>query len=128
MKGFLVRRHYLIEELHELANKHQIELTYSKNEVIEGWLCRPNGMLQILWERRWINESEIKKYSADGKSYHKDENGKVKEEFERYVLRTLVSKCLDFAGEQSAIVLLENQFSLLEGNMSKSFQQNVGVI
>ena len=68
-------------------------------------------MIQVLWERRWINELEVEKYSADGKSYQKDENGRVKEKFERYVLRTLMSKCLDFTGEQSVMEYLLSRLS-----------------
>ena len=48
----------------------------------------------------------VRKCTTDGKLYQKDENGKVKTQFERYALRTLMSKCLDFAGEQSAMEYL----------------------
>ena len=110
-KGFLVRRHYGKEEIHELANNHQIELTYSEDEMIDGWMGRLKGMLQVLWERGWINVNKLDKYSADGKMCQKDENGKVKEEYKRYVLRTLISKCLDFAREQSAMEHLLSRLS-----------------
>ena len=82
-KGFLVRRHYSIEKIHELANNHQIELTCNKHEVIDGCVGRPNGMLQVLWERGWINKLELEKFIADDKSCQKDENGKMKVKFER---------------------------------------------
>ena len=50
-----------------------------------------------------------------------DENGEIKQEYKRYVLRTLMSSCKDFVEEKSAMeVLLEklsskgpNQVSLL---------------
>lgn len=36
-KFFLVKMHYLKDEIHESADNHQFALTYHKNEVIEGW-------------------------------------------------------------------------------------------
>ena len=68
-------------------------------------------MLHVLWERGQINEAEIEKYSADGKSSQKDKFGKVTKEKEKCVLRTLMSKCLDFAGEQSAMEYLLSRLS-----------------
>ena len=72
-KGFLVRKYFPKEEIHELANNHQISLTYEQQEVLEGWVGKPKGILHVLWESGWINEAEIEKYSADGKSSQKDE-------------------------------------------------------
>ena len=66
-KGFLVRRNYGKEELQKIAQEMEIELTYTHQEIIEGWCGRPKGMLQILWERGHINEAELAKYSGDGK-------------------------------------------------------------
>ena len=37
-----------------------------------------------------INKDEISKFSIDGKEVHKDENNQVKDEFQRYVLHTLM--------------------------------------
>ncbi len=104
------------EETKELANNHQIELTYSENEMIDGWVGRPKGMLQVLWERGWINKLELEKYSVDGKSSQKDEFGKVREEYKTYVLRTLMSKCLDFAREQSTMEYLLSRLSEKSGD------------
>ena len=42
------------------------------------------------WERDWINKGEIGKYSVDEKDEHRDKNNKVKEEFQMFVLRTLM--------------------------------------
>ena len=54
---------------------------------------------------------ELNKYGADGKTWQKNEFGKVRDEFERYVLRTLMSRCQDFAGEQSAMEYLLSRLS-----------------
>ena len=60
----------------------------------------------MLWERDWINVEEIDKYGVDGKDEYKDENGQVKKEYQRYVLRTLMKKYRDFKEEKSAIEAL----------------------
>ena len=85
-KGFSVRKYYSREEIDELAQNYKIDLTYDQQHVIEGWIGKPKGLLQVLWERGWINTEELDRYSGDGKSCQKDEFGKVKKENERYVL------------------------------------------
>ena len=43
-----------------------------ENKIMEGWVNKPKGSLQILFERRWINPNQIKRYTKDG---HKDPIG-----------------------------------------------------
>ncbi len=33
----------------------------------EGWVAKPKGMLQILWEQGWIDETKIQAYTMNGK-------------------------------------------------------------
>ena len=63
----MVRLYYAKQELQEISEKHNIDLTYSHQGVIKGWVGRPKGMLQVLWERGFINEQELEKYSGDEK-------------------------------------------------------------
>ena len=116
-KGFIVRKYYSKEEINKLVNNHCISLTYGQKEIVEQWVGRPKGMLQLFWERGWINVDELKKYSTDGKMYKKNEFGKVKQEYERYVLSTLMSRCLGFAGEQSAMEYLLCKLSKKAGDL-----------
>ena len=58
-----------------------------------------------------MNTNELEKYSGDVKKSQKDEFGKVKPEFERYVLYTLLKSCLDFSEEQSAMEVLLSELS-----------------
>ena len=115
-KGFLVRRYYGKEELQKIAQEMGIELTYNHQEVIEGWCGRPKGMLQVLWERGHINEAELDKYSGDGKKIYKDDEGKIKPQYEKYVLRTLMKNCLDFLEEESAMEVLLSTLSTKQQN------------
>ena len=108
----MVRRYYAKQELQEIAEKHNIDLTYNHQEVIKGWVGRPKGMLQVLWERGFINEQELEKYSGDGKKIYRDDDGNVKPEFKRYILRTLMKECVDFREEESAMEVLLSTLSL----------------
>jgi hypothetical protein len=35
--------------------------------INEGWMEKPKGMLQVLWEHSFIDEAIIQKYTADGR-------------------------------------------------------------
>jgi hypothetical protein len=47
-----------------LANK---ELEAEKKKIIERWMGKPKGMLQVLWERGFIDEGNLQQYTIDGK-------------------------------------------------------------
>ena len=117
-KGFLVRKYYWKEELQEIAEKYNIELTCSHQEVIKGWVGRPKGMLQVLWEIGFINEGELENYSGDGKKIYKDDDRNIKPEFRRYILRTLMKNCIDFHKEESAMEVLLSTLSLKQQGCS----------
>jgi hypothetical protein len=46
----------------------------------EGWLYKPKGSLQILYERGFIDERNLSKYSNKGKTNQLDGQGNVKAE------------------------------------------------
>ena len=72
---------------------------------------KPKGLLQILWERGFIDVSKLKLYSLKGKQSQLEDNGKLKQEFHKYSLRTLMERCSDFANEKSAMEHLFFQLS-----------------
>ena len=53
-KGFKFNNHYSKEEIHQLTLDNGVELTFTKPVVIPGWIGKPKGLLQVLWERGWI--------------------------------------------------------------------------
>ena len=54
-----------------------------------------------------------------GRKEHKDENGEVKQEFRRFLLRTLMGNCADFQEEKSAMeVLLEELSTKTKNNQT----------
>ena len=64
----------------------------------------------MLWERGWINKTQIQQYTNDGKDVHK-QDGKLKPEFECFCLRHLLKSCTDFSNETSALEYLAEQLS-----------------
>ena len=98
-KGHFVRGHCGREELEQMAEKNKIQLTNEVDLVEEGWLGKPKGLLQVLWERGWVDERKLSEYSLNGQKHQMDAEGKIKEEYHNFVLRTLMMNCADFKEE-----------------------------
>ena len=109
--GYKIRGHLSKDELERIAKEKNIALTYEFSVKKEGWMGKPKGLLQILWERGFIDENNLHLYSLKGKKKQLDDNGKLQKEFEQYSLRTLMSRCSDFANEKSAMEHLFMQLS-----------------
>jgi len=46
---FLSTNHRTIKELHALASQHGVAINVQEDEVIQGWMDKPKGLLPILW-------------------------------------------------------------------------------
>ena len=99
-KGFRVRGIYTKEQLRQHANYYTIPLTVTEPEQINGWLGANKSLLQVLWERGYINEVKVSKYRLEAKQ---NQNGDVAEENQSYLLREMMANCPDFRNEKSAI-------------------------
>ena len=49
--------------LQSACERNGIAIQKEKNKVIEGWEGKEKGMLQVLWERGFINTTEGEKKS-----------------------------------------------------------------
>ena len=54
-------KHMLAKEIKDIALKHGLLLTESKPQIADGWVGKPKGILQILFERGLIVDGEYKK-------------------------------------------------------------------
>jgi len=98
---------YTRKKLQEFASEKEIELKVTRPLIKEGWEGKPKGMLQILWERGWIDDKQLSKYSVPGS---KDLlTGKVDESTS---LRVLISSCSDFKNEDTALQVLGKQMGI----------------
>jgi hypothetical protein len=59
------RRTYRLTELQELARTNNIETKLVRTREKKGWEGRPKGLLQVHWERGWIDEAQLDKYTVD---------------------------------------------------------------
>ena len=66
----------------------------------KGWEGQPKGLLQVLWERGWIDEGQLEKYTIEPAT---DDDGEVLEGAEDWSLKCLMASCLDFAEEMTAL-------------------------
>jgi hypothetical protein len=79
-----------------MCNQNNIPIEEELDEVVEGWEGKPKGMLQILWERGFVDPSKKKEnYTLQGK---KDAFGKVDPETS---LKHLMSLLTDFIEESN---------------------------
>jgi hypothetical protein len=66
------------------------------HRTVSGWEGRGKGMLQILWERGWINVNKLSEY----KMVLQDDAGFIVKD---YSLSILMGSCTDFANEKSQL-------------------------
>ena len=94
------RRQYRLAELQEIARNNNLDPKTERTRERKGWEGHPKGLMQVLWERGWIDENQIEKYTMD---LAKDDDGEVLEGAENWSLKYLMASCLDFAEEMTAL-------------------------
>jgi hypothetical protein len=86
------------DELQILCKQNNISIEEELDEVVEGWEGKPKGVLQILWERGFVDQLKKKEdYTLQGK---KDAFGKVNP---KTSLKHLVSLLTDFIEEETLL-------------------------
>ena len=67
-----------LKDVQDQAIKIDIPIDFQRQKVREGWIGKAKGMIQILWERGWIDPSKnVSEYSVNGKKIRKGENAIV---------------------------------------------------
>ena len=72
-KGYdTTKKRYLKPELITICNSNDISITKDVRKKTEGWLNQPKGMLQVLYERGFIDVTKVNhprsmSYSKKGK-------------------------------------------------------------
>ena len=89
-----------LSDLQKAAINHGIPLEEISQKILEGWEGKPKGLLQVLWERGWIDNSDdkaIQNYTIGGR---KNEFNLVQSEFS---LKHLMASCTDFEEEETML-------------------------
>ena len=120
------KQRYLKDDLIALCGQRNTSVMVEECEVKEGWLGRPKGMLQILWERGWIDSTKVvssrsMRYSKEGKKGDFGEDGKLKDENRQYVLSHLLKQCKDFKEEMSDLEHLAKELGGPDATISILF-------
>jgi hypothetical protein len=110
-----------VNELHQICDNLNLQYKVEVAAVKEGWLGKPKGLFQILWERGWIDEGNIKKYVKDTRKEWLDGDGNLKQDeatmsnYKTYSLQYLLSECEDFKNERSFMEQLCHDLSARHG-------------
>ena len=103
------RRNYRLKELQDIAEQKNVETKKVRVTEKKGWEGRAKGLLQVLWERGWIDVSQLDRYTIEAAT---DENGQVLEGAEEWSLKCLMASCLDFAEELTALQHVGSQLGV----------------
>jgi hypothetical protein len=100
VKGASIKRN--LAALQSACEQNGIPIQEGKSKVIGGWEEEPKGMLQVLWERGFINteEGEKKAYQSYSIKGYNDQFGNHQPETS---LKELVSSCKDFTEEETML-------------------------
>ena len=92
---------YTRGELQAFANRHGVDICEDRPKIIRGWVGQPKGLLQVLWERGFISETSLDKYTVDGRKHP------ITCEIDlQYSLKHLLAECIDFKEEETALQYL----------------------
>jgi hypothetical protein len=78
-KGFKPTTHYTMEKIIQITKDFGLPLQHEVNKIEEGWVGKPKGLYQVLYERGFIDTSLHKnEYHTTGNKPHwKDETGAI---------------------------------------------------
>ena len=85
------------KKIQELATHNNIPLQYERPIIEEGWVDKPKGMLQVLYERGFLDPAKINSYTLEGR---KDEYGHLIPDTS---LKVMMNSLIDFAEEETLL-------------------------
>ena len=97
-----------------------VATTYEEETVVEGWLGKPKGLKQVLWERGLIDAEKLSSYSKDGP---KDEEG---HRDTTYSFAVLMESCLDFLQERTSLQKLGEALGVMIEHTPKYHAEMAG--
>lgn len=91
-----------------------------KSKVKEGWLNKPKGLLQVLWERGWIDPENHKSYSKNGT---KKADGTFDVETS---LSFIMANCEDFVNEVTLLQHMAKEMGAIVDRTPKCHAELAG--
>jgi hypothetical protein len=68
-RGFLS-----VEEVHTLAGENEVPIVVEEQKIKPRWVDKSKGLLQVLWERGWIDKANLSKCIKEGRKQRFDES------------------------------------------------------
>jgi hypothetical protein len=103
MKGRLV-------DIQRAATNNGIPLEETSQKKIDGWEGKPKGLLQVLWERGWINNDDGRAYNNYTITGKKNEFNLIQPETS---LKHLMASCTDFEEEETLLQATASKMGVL---------------
>lgn len=110
------KKYYTLEEVHALAKKKKLKIEVTQEEITQGWLNSPKGLLQVLYERHMINKDKLSWYTDQGRKTHMGNNGIIQTKYKEYMLQPMMQACSYFKNEESSMQMLFKKLSSLHNN------------
>ena len=87
-----------VAQLKDISQRNNIPLVYNQQEILKGWEGQPKGMLQVLWERGFIDSSKSEKYyTIEGR---KDQFGNIDPSTS---VKMMMERQMDFIEEETLL-------------------------
>ncbi len=85
------------KELIQQEKDNGIQVTSASEKILEGWQGKAKSLLQVLWERGFIDPNNLDRYTLNGRQ---DAEGVLMPEKS---LKPLLASCEDFKEEESLL-------------------------
>ena len=109
--------------MQKAATNLGIPIEQINNKILEGWEGKSKGLLQILWERGWINNENNKAYHNYTITGKKNEYNLLMPETS---LKSLMAGCMDFEEEETLLQYMGTQMGVVVDRSPKCHAEIAG--
>jgi hypothetical protein len=109
----------LKDELIAIANAHNVSVSETMENIEEGWLGKPKGLKQILYERGFIDPRNPGKYTMAGSKVDGEINKSTS-------LLHLMSTCTDFVNEETLLQTMARKMGVTIDRTPKCHPEMAG--
>ncbi len=103
--------------MQEIATAKNLPITTEELDVIKGWLGKPKGIKQLLWEQGLLDPKV--QYIAKLKKDDPNDAGKVE-------YSTLLANCTDFLSEKTCLMYLRERLQVDVDQSTKGHHKLAG--
>jgi hypothetical protein len=110
---------FKLEKLQEMVFAQNIPLQKIIPNIEASWVGKQKGLLQVLWERGWIDVSPLDEHAI----IKKDDAGAADEELS---LHCIMKSCLDFANETAELQSMGEKMGVRVLSITKFYAEMAG--